>query len=87
MKQTLEDLWFSYLIDAPVRRDGERKKILEEADRLEDKLRAQLSERQLGALNDYEDSMGEICSMDEKEAFVKGVRFAVRFLIEALCRE
>ncbi len=87
MKQTLEDLRFSYLIDSPVKRDRERKKMLEEIDKLEDKLRAQLSERQIGELNDYEDSMGEICSLDEKEAFIKGVRFAVRFMIEALCRD
>lgn len=85
MKKILEDLWYSYLMENSIERNTEKKKILNILTANEEKLHEKLNKEQKEALENYENSLYEINSISEKEAFIKGIRFATMFLIEALC--
>jgi len=79
----LEKLWDSYLIETPVPCDGERGELIRRFGECEDRLRPNLSREQILALEDYDRASDAIHSLDEKHAFLTGVRFAVRFILEA----
>ncbi len=42
-----------------------------------------MTNEQIPIFEDYHDSLSELHSVERKEAFVKGVRFATQFLLEA----
>ena len=42
-----------------------------------------MTDEQIPIFEDYHDSLYELHSIEQKEAFVKGVKFATQFLLEA----
>lgn len=87
MRQVLEDLWYYYLIEAPMERNDKEKAIISEWSEKENYFRSKLNEEQLKFLNEYDDAVSQVGRISEKNAFLKGVMFATRFLVEALCGE
>lgn len=83
MRQTLEDLWHSYLMEKNEQSKEEREAISKLVEH-EGKLRATLNAEQLEMLETDDFCFSEIAYISERDAFIKGVRFATRYLIEAL---
>lgn len=84
MRKELENLRFNYLIEVPIKRSNEENIIinkLTEKDRL---FRSSLNEEQIKFLNEYDDAVAQVERISEKNAFIKGVMFATRFILEAL---
>lgn len=84
MKRVLEDLWYSYQMENAVKVGKEEKEMAKRISLAEEALHQSLNEEQKAALKVYENCLDEISGVCEKNAFVKGVRFAVNFLLEAL---
>jgi hypothetical protein len=84
MKKTLEDLWYSYLMDQSWEKCDEKKAILSALAEKEDALRSVLTAEQKNQYEDCEKLLLELYSLSERDAFVKGACFATKFLLEAL---
>ena len=84
MKRILEDLWYSYQMENAVKFGKEEKEMAKKISIAEDALQKSLNDEQKVALKIYEDCLDEISDACEKKAFIKGIRFAVGFLLEAL---
>lgn len=84
MKKTLEDLWYSYLMDQSWEKCNEKKAILSALAEKEDALRSVLTAEQKNQYEDCEKLLLELYSLSERDAFVKGACFATKFLLEAL---
>ena len=84
MKSILEDLWYSYQMENAVKAGKQEREMAERISIAEGVLHQSLTKEQKAALKAYEDCLDEISGVCEKNAFVKGVRFAVGFLLEAL---
>lgn len=80
MKNLLEDLWFSYLIEERTVLSDSDRIIVQSANQKRDKIYNALNQAQKNDFDDYEENANDICNIYEKEAFIKGVRFAVKFL-------
>ena len=83
MGQTLEDLWGTYLMEGNEQSKEEREALSKLVEN-EGKLRATLNTEQLEMLETDDRYFSEIAYFSERDAFIKGVRFATRYLIEAL---
>ncbi|MBQ3125898.1 MAG: hypothetical protein IJC15_02405 [Clostridia bacterium] len=87
MKKTLYSLWYDYQaqisqhIDNP---DDERRLLQSEVARLGDQLLDTFSSEQRELFNAFEDAELSLCSASEREAFIRGVSFAVSFLVESV---
>ena len=84
MKKTLEDLWYSYLMDQSWEKCNEKKAILSALEEKEEALRSVLTAEQKNQYEDCEKLLLELYSLSERDAFVKGACFATKFLLEAL---
>ena len=84
MKHVLEDLWYSYESGNPMEKTKELEDVLEKAYQSEEELRENLSEKGNALFLKYEAYMSEISSISEKDAFIKGVRFATKYLLAIL---
>lgn len=84
MKKTLEDLWYSYLMDQSWEKCNEKKAILSALAEKEEALRSVLTAEQKNQYEDCEKLLLELYSLSERDAFVKGACFATKFLLEAL---
>ncbi len=83
MQRILEKLWCHYLEDDDPRTSLEEKialNIIEETDK---SLRKGLNDAQIKLLDEYIECWGELCAVYRKESFIKGVRFATKYLLEA----
>lgn len=87
MNKTLEDLWYSYQTENPNDPVSEKKHLAAALNSAGQRLRADLTDEQKEALENYEECLNEIGGIAEREAFIKGVRFATKFLIEAMYEE
>ncbi len=87
MKKIIEDLWYSYITNCLAEQTVEEKKILSKLVKYESNLHSKLSEEQKNALKNYENCLDELNDISTKDAFIKGIRFATIFLIEALYTE
>lgn len=87
MKKILGDIWYSYQMEKHVERTEEENKILDVLLTNEKRLRKDLNEQQKAALKAYESSMDDLYCIYETKAFIKGVRFATQYLIEAIYNE
>ena len=85
MNETLESLWDAYLSEHRVDYTGERGRVMQEAREVEQRLRATLSEAQLQDMETLDALEDDLSSFAQKEAFFNGIRFATKFLFEALC--
>lgn len=84
MRKDLEDLWYYYLIEVPIKRNSKENATIKKWSEKEDYFRSKLNEEQRGALEEYDKAVSEVGRISEKNAFVKGVMFATRFIFEAL---
>lgn len=85
MEKELEKLWYSYLIEEVSKKCDKETNLIRKLSADESALRSKLNEEEIELLEKYDASVNEMCSLSEKHAFIKGVRFTVRFFIEALC--
>lgn len=84
MRENLEDLWFDYLIEFPIERNEREKTTIKEWLNKEKYFRSNLNEEQIAILEEYDDALSAVNRISEKNAFIKGVLFATRFIFEAL---
>ncbi|MBQ3604367.1 MAG: hypothetical protein IJA02_11035 [Clostridia bacterium] len=84
MQNLLEDLWFSYLIEDRVSLSDSENIIVKSSSEKRDKIYNTLNPVQKNAFDEYEENSNDICNIYEKHAFLKGVHFAVKFLIGAM---
>lgn len=84
MKSMLEDLWYSYLIEKRVEKTDSDRSVINLYNQKRDEIFNTLSDTQKQLFESYEDSFNEICNIYEKEAFIKGVSFAMNFFASAL---
>lgn len=66
---------------------SQEKELVKEMEEYGDKLRASLNEQQNEILQRYQDLWDRVSCFSEKEAFIKGVRFATGFLLDSLDNE
>ncbi len=84
MNSILEDLWYSYQIGIRSEQSQEEKDALNDLVLFENKLRESLTEEQKNIYKSYESCVIKNNCISEKEAFIKGVRFATQYLFESL---
>ncbi len=84
MNSILEDLWYNYQIGIRSEQSQEEKDVLNDLVLFEDKLRESLTEEQKHIYKSYESCVIKSNCISEKEAFIKGVRFATQYLFETL---
>lgn len=87
MKKELENLWYNHMIEEIAERTDKEKEIIKNLTESDNHLRDKLNEEQKALLQNYDDAFLQVSRISEKNAFVKGVQFATRFLVEALCEE
>lgn len=87
MRKDLEDLWFNYLIELPIVRSEKEKTTIKEWSQKEKYFRSKLNKEQIEILDEYDDALSAVSRISEKNAFIKGVMFATRFIFEALSGE
>ncbi len=80
----LSDLWNTYLFE----NRNENARIMQDAVKKTeaslDKLISTLNEEQRALLGEYEENVNELSGFSSEKAFEKGVRFATKFLLDAL---
>lgn len=84
MKTLLDDLWYNHPIGVRLEQSQEEKDALNELIVYEDELRNSLTQKQKMIYKRYETCSIEVNCISEKEAFIKGVRFATQYLFNAL---
>lgn len=84
MKTILKDLWSSYLIESTAILDDEEKVLLDKIVLKEKELNEKLTKEQLALLENFTDSFHEMNCISERNAFIKGVCFATKYLFEVL---
>lgn len=85
MKNELEKLWYSYIIEEVSKRNDQEKEIIRNWSAKETDFRAKLNDEQKALLEEYDAAVCKMSGTSEKNAFIKGVKFTTRFFIEALC--
>ena len=83
-RKTLEDLWESYQRDIRVERCGEEKRIGNELVRSEEELLQLLGHEGKLIYDKFDNALGELHGIEELNAFIRGLRFATRYLIEVM---
>lgn len=87
MKENLEDLWFYYLIEVPIKKTDKEKEIIKNWSEKENCFKAKLTREQIEMFEEYDNSLSQVNRITEKNAFMKGIMFATRFIFEAMCDE
>ena len=87
MREDLENLWYSYIVETGTVRTEQERAIIKNLSEIDEQFRAKLNQEQIALLEEYDKAFTATYSLLEKDAFVKGVRFATRFLVEALYEE
>lgn len=87
MHKDLEKLWFDYLIEVPVTKSKREQIIINNFREKEKIFRSNLIEEQLEFFEEYDCAVSEVNSISEKNAFIKGIMFATRFIFQALNEE
>lgn len=84
MKNTLEDLWFSYLIEEGIALSDSDRIIVNSSSQKREEIYNTLSQTQRQAFEKYEENTNDMLNIYEKEAFIKGIKFATKFFINSL---
>lgn len=87
MRKDLEVLWFDYLIKFPIAQSKKEKTTIDKWSKKEKYFRSKLNEEQIIILDEYDDAVSAVSRISEKNAFLKGVMFATRFIFQALYGE
>ena len=80
----LNDLWDGYFAEIPMEKNPEKRLILNKVIECERLLDENLSEELKQIFHEFDNGLSEVAAINERESFVRGVRFAVRLLLEAL---
>ena len=80
----LNDLWDSYFAEIPMEKNPEKRLILNKVIECERLLDENLSEELKQIFHEFDNGLSEVTAINERESFVRGVRFAVGLLLEAL---
>ena len=83
MKPTIKKLWFEYLQEKSKVFSEQEKKISKKLYELAEVLGALLNNDQKKKFEEYCDVLTQLYSLEQYEAFEKGVVFTTRFLTEA----
>ena len=83
-KMTIEKLWYSNFMENTCGDDRKRKKKIKELFQKREMIKEKMDENGQLMLEQYDEAVDQLEADFEKEAFMKGVRFAVSFLMEAL---
>lgn len=81
-QKLLDTLW-EYIDTFNPYTSEEEKKILSVVAKKSEEFVKSMTNEQTVAFEDYRDSLWELHSVERKEAFAKGVKFASQFLLEA----
>ncbi|MBO5356084.1 MAG: hypothetical protein J6B09_08465 [Clostridia bacterium] len=84
MKKILEDLWKSYQMENLLKNSTEGQEILQKLIMNEEILNEHLTDKQKEFFKAYDNCLSEISDICERMAFIKGIRFATQYLIEAI---
>lgn len=87
MKKELEQLWYSYIVETGTVRTEQERVIIRNLSEKDEQLRSKLNQEQIKFLEEYDKAFAETYNLLEKDAFIKGIKFATRFLFESLCEE
>lgn len=80
MNPFLEHIWNSLRMGDPYERDQEKRQLIHSMNQQQERLRTELGEAHLALFNKYAHYADLVQDIAEREAFVKGVRFATQFL-------
>ena len=83
MKKLLENLWYEYF-QSESKSSEQEKAAIRELALSEQKLLLTLSDEKKAALAEYENCFDNLFDISVKEAFLCGVSFATKYLLEAL---
>ncbi|MBR6506119.1 MAG: hypothetical protein IKT37_00765 [Clostridia bacterium] len=83
MQRVLEKLWYQYLEESEPSQSLDEKIALNMIAEADKKLRNGLNDEQIKLLDEYVELWGDMCNIQRKESFIKGVRFATKYLLEA----
>ncbi len=83
MQRTLEKLWYHYLEDDDPSQSLDERIALNMVADTDKELRKGLNGEQLKQLDELIELWGDMCNIQRKESFIKGVRFATKYLLEA----
>ena len=83
MQRVLEKLWYQYLEESEPSQSLDEKIALNMIAEADKKLRNGLNDEQIKLLDEYVELWGDMCNVQRKESFIKGVRFATQYLLEA----
>ena len=84
MKSILKHLWYSWQANGGAPWSAEKRRRSDKLTKYEDALRGSLTETQRAALEACEENLGEMECFTDREVFLAGIRFTVRFLLEAV---
>lgn len=84
MKKVLHNLWHSYLIEDELPRGEAEEQLIKNVSDTDNALRETLNNKQKFLLEEYDRAVCLLGCATERYAFIKGVRFTVKFLLEAL---
>ncbi len=87
MKNLLENLWFNYIIEVPMQKNEIENQTIAEWLKQEKYFRSRLNEEEIEILEEYDRALSKVNRITEKNAFIKGVMFATRFIFETLCED
>ena len=82
MKNVLDDLWEYYQSTDIFEHNEERKKYLEKMASADEKLRALLNKEETELFESFEENLYNVNYITQKEYFIKGVRFATRYMVQ-----
>ena len=83
MQRVLEKLWYQYLEESEPSQSLDEKIALNMIAEADKKLRNGLNDEQIKLLDECVELWGDMCNVHRKESFIKGVRFATQYLLEA----
>ena len=83
MQRVLEKLWYQYLEESEPSQSLDEKIALNMIAEADKRLRNGLNDEQIKLLDEYVELWGDMCNIQRKESFIKGVRFATKYLLEA----
>ena len=84
MNFNFEQLWYSYLNQYPYENNEEIIKLRDDLLLKKQQLRADFSEDQTRLFFCNNESQGMLEIVKEREAFIKGIKLAVQFMLESL---
>lgn len=84
MDKTLETLWSAYETGFPSKQSDREKELLHTLVISQERLHVELNEEQRRTLETLEECLAELRCITDRESFIRGIRFATGYLVEAM---